>query len=266
MNHAFGLSQDGGIVVLVSGWSEGRNLPILPIQVCRSTDDGRTWQRHMLDTAMVPFGPIVLAPDGSLTCAMYHPSPRQPSRLCVSRNGGEQWTPGHVFTGGPGCTSENALLRCCNGLWLAAVRTTAGKLILYRSVDDRLTWEGPVETPVPGFPGDLLELDDGRIILLAGQRDPGRRGIIGSVSSDQGESWSPYRTFIAVTGCGSDHGYPSSIQLPDGRIVTVYYWGGRAEEGKYGGRQDLPDSFGLPWHRPYHMGVMHWNADDVFGD
>jgi len=173
---------------------------------------------------MVPFGPLVLTPDGSLTCAMYHPGPRQPSRLWVSRNGGQDGTPERVFTGGPGCTSKNALQRCRDGLWLAAARTTAGRLNLYRSEDAGRTWSAPV----------------------------------------QGESWSPYRTFISVTGRESDHGDPSSIQLPDSRIVSVYYWGGRADEARYGGRDDLPDSVGLPWHRPCHTGMTHWRADDVF--
>jgi hypothetical protein len=38
-----------------------------------------------------------------------------------------------------------------------------------------------------------------------------------------------------------DCGYPSSVQRPDGTIVTAYY------------------SDGAPDHRRYHMGVALWN-------
>ena len=41
MNHGVGLNAKGEIIVLVSGWSEGRRAPILPIQRCLSSDNGK---------------------------------------------------------------------------------------------------------------------------------------------------------------------------------------------------------------------------------
>ena len=41
----------------------------------------------------------------------------------------------------------------------------------------------------------------------------------------------------------TDGGYPSSVQLKDGTIVTAYY----ANQ--------------IQAHRRYHMGVVHWHAD-----
>ncbi len=52
-------------------------------------------------------------------------------------------------------------------------------------------------------------------------------------------------TFLSVPWKETDHGYPSSVQLGDGTIVTAYYFGGRKGEEKYGGRADLPGF--QPW-------------------
>ena len=70
-------------------------------------------------------------------------------------------------------------------------------------------------------------------------------------------------TFLSVPWKETDHGYPSSAQLDDGTIVTAYYFGGRKGEEQYGGRADLPNSHGLPWHRRYHMGVMRYRLEDL---
>ena len=262
MNHAFGRTANGELLLLVSGWSDGRRLPILPVQVCLSADDGQTWRRHTLRTCDIPFGRIILTPDGRLTCAMYSVQPRRACRLYVSRDNGRTWTAGPML-GIDQSTSETALLRCRNGRWLAAARSaTASHLYLYTSDDDGRTWSSAREAPLPGFPADLLELADQRIVLTAEQRDtdPPCSGITGCLSEDGGATWSPYRTFVSVPW-RSDHGYPSSVQLRDGTIVTAYYWGGRAGEGEYGGRTDLPDNRGLPWHPRYHMGVMRWRPE-----
>ncbi|MEZ6046020.1 MAG: sialidase family protein [Planctomycetaceae bacterium] len=69
-------------------------------------------------------------------------------------------------------------------------------------------------------------------------------GITASLSNDKGDTWEPHQTLISINW-SSDHGYPSNVELKDGSVLTVYYWGGRATEGQYGGRDDLPDNLGL---------------------
>ena len=64
------------------------------------------------------------------------------------------------------------------------------------------------------------------------------KGVDVCFSDDEGASWSePWR----VVDFQSDGGYPSSVQLPDGRVLTAYY--ARQVEG----------------HDRYHMGVVVWD-------
>ncbi|MEZ6046019.1 MAG: sialidase family protein [Planctomycetaceae bacterium] len=68
-------------------------------------------------------------------------------------------------------TSETALLRLKDGKWLAAARSnTSSFLYLYHSMDDGHTWSEPTSMKIPGFPANLYELSDGRILITAGQR------------------------------------------------------------------------------------------------
>ena len=265
MNHAFGLNAKGELVVLVSGWSERRRLPLLPVQVCISNDNGRTWQRHELPITDVPFGKIICSPDGTLTSAWYHhtsgPGTKtQVSRLYTSRDAGRSWELSRDLAEG-GC--ETALLRCRSGKWFAAVRNLAGGPVsLFVSPDDGRTWTGPQSAPMPGYPADLLQLADGKILLTTELRAASVSGVLAAVSNDEGATWSKPMTFVSVPW-NSDHGYPSSVQLADGTIVTGYYFGGRKGEDQYGGRADLSNSRGLPWHRRYHMAVMRYRLEDL---
>ena len=262
MNHAMGLNAQGELVVAVSGWSEGRRLPLIPVQVCISGDEGRTWERHLLATADVPYGNIICEPDGSLICGMYtgagDPAGRA-SHLYASADHGRKWEK-RITLARAG--SETSLLRCRSGKWLAAMRKESGGLDLFSSTDGGHTWGAPRAAPLPGYPGDLVQLDDGKVLLVAEPRGDGLHGVAATISEDEGETWKPYMVFVSMPWSG-DHGYPSSVQLADGTVVTAYYFGGRSGEGEHGGRADLPDNHGLPWHRRYHMSIMRWRLEDL---
>jgi len=129
------------------------------------------------------------------------------------------------------------------GVWLA------------RSWDDGQTWS-PLEAipaQISGAAHHLLGLRDGRLLCVWGNRhDPSIRAM---VSEDRGKSWSDGRGAVlqqddhqadagqAVTihayddtvteGLQTDIGEPCSAQLPDGRIITVYYWARRGEPLRY---------------------------------
>jgi hypothetical protein len=72
-----------------------------------------------------------------------------------------------------------------------------------------------------GLPSHLLRLKDGRLLMSYGHRRP-PFGNQARASSDHGRTWSDPTT-ISNDGAGGDLGYPSTVQLDDGSLVTVWY-------------------------------------------
>ncbi len=269
MNHAAGLNANGDLVVLVSGWSAGRQRPTLPMQVCISPDNGETWQRQVTDIRHVPFGDIVCSPDGTLVSALYSSQYADVDVgppgvvLFASEDDGQTWNEWQRL---PGNCNETALLRCSTGKWLAATRIPASDrhdvlvrsgqaLQLTTSQDKGEVWSTPQAVSLPSqHPAHLLELHDGPILLTYGSRIPGQYGVMVRLSDDYGESWSMPEPLISVS-VPTDCGYPSSVQLEDDTIVTAYYFGKRphAPEG-------TPPTYSVPWHHNYHMGVARWDT------
>lgn len=95
----------------------------------------------------------------------------------------------------------------------------------YRSTDDGLTWKLDT-TPVPdageGNPPSMLRLADGRVCLTYGLRAAPYE-ICARISNDAGRTWGKQLT-LRGPGGGRDIGYPASIQRPDGKVVTTYYF------------------------------------------
>ena len=95
----------------------------------------------------------------------------------------------------------------------------------YRSLDDGEHWK--IENiPAPdlgtGNPPSMIRLKDGRICLTYGHR-AAPFGIRARVSNDGGRAWEP-EIILRDDGGGTDVGYPRTVQRPDGRIVTIYYF------------------------------------------
>ena len=78
-----------------------------------------------------------------------------------------------------------------------------------------------------GAPAHLLKLEDGTIISVYGYRNA-PYGIKMMYSTDDGETWSTGHD-IFVNDSGEDVGYPSSVQLENGDILTVFYAKERAD-------------------------------------
>lgn len=73
-----------------------------------------------------------------------------------------------------------------------------------------------------------------RVLLTYGHRLPGE-GIRGIVSTDGGVSFPRERELVLRDDTTShDCGYPSSVLLGDGRILTVYYAIGSNEHADWG--------------------------------
>ena len=103
---------------------------------------------------------------------------------------------------------------------------------LYASDDDGCSWRylnRPAMFDTPGHSGNppsLLELRDGRLALVYGNRDGYK--ICARLSADQGESWSE-EIILRDGGANGDIGYARACALPNGNVVAVYYFNDRPD-------------------------------------
>jgi hypothetical protein len=264
MNVAAGQSKSGNLVVLCSGWTNEKQTErpkqppfrdvVIRSWVLRSNDGGRTWKRSEVFpaadpgwTEYIPFGDIWAGDDGALHTSCYQGEFTDPT-LSSKTKGWRSW---HFRSADDGHTwmpiaiigsrhNETDLLPLGGKSWLAAARTDRMELI--RSDDGGITWQTPQPvTERDEIVGHLARLMDGRVLMSYGVRIDGRRGVCAKLSSDDGRTWSePLR--LAHTVDGGDCGYPSSVQLGDGKIVTAWY------------SSETPDYLG------YHMGVTVWET------
>ncbi|MDW8061846.1 MAG: sialidase family protein [Nitrososphaerota archaeon] len=104
---------------------------------------------------------------------------------------------------------------------------------LYVSEDEGLTWRFISRVNRWGAPASLTLLRDGRLLCVYGYRAP-PYGIRARISSDGGATWGP-EIIIRDDGGSSDLGYPRSTELPDGRILTAYYFNEEKDKVKCDG-------------------------------
>jgi hypothetical protein len=243
-NHALGVTRDGELIVVSGGWDyqprdeKGvyKKKKLLRPTASRSKDGGRTWiiSDKFPDGSdgmtLVPFGNVETAADGALRVAAYSYNSAAKPRVdicytAVSRDNGSTWSLGSVV--GEPTANETDVLHLGGGKWLAAARNLGPtgqrghSTDIYASDDDAKTWRKIATPTEPNqHPADLLKLADGRVLLTYGDRRTDR-GVNICVSADGGKSWTESaRITRDVSG---DCGYPSSAQLKDGTIVTVFY-------------------------------------------
>ena len=127
-----------------------------------------------------------------------------------------------------------ASVRLPGGRILVAVRCQENRrtkdlrnwIDLYASDDDALSWRY-LNRPVPdtgngGNPPTLTRMADGRLCLTHGCRSS-PFALQARISDDEGLTWGAPITLHAGAG-NHDIGYPRTVQRPDSRMVTVYYW------------------------------------------
>ena len=112
-----------------------------------------------------------------------------------------------------------------NGTLIVHIRNwnenNQGETLQSESFDGGQTWTVPHSIGVWGIPSHLLKLSDGRLMMTYGYRRP-PFGNQARFSADHGASWSEPVT-ISDDGTCTDLGYPSSVELADGRFLTIWY-------------------------------------------
>jgi hypothetical protein len=197
-----------------------------------SGDGGRTWStpaavRSERLAWTSPFGRIIAAPDGALLAAAYGPVRGGPATafdaiVLRSRDGGASWGDESLVVAD---ASELSLCATADGL-LGAVRRADHATAIVGSADGGRTWSAPRAITQPlEHPADLCVLrGSGRLLLTFGRR---RRplGCGALTSADGGVTWDRDReVLLAGDGIGNDVGYPSTVQLDDGTVVTALYF------------------------------------------
>ncbi len=195
----------------------------------RSTDSGVTWSVPYRVPVNSPHGPIQLS-DGRLVYAgkrLWHENER--NGVADSSDDGKTWRwlaeiptrEGDSFAD----YHELHITEAANGHLICHIRNHASanerETLQTESSDGGRTWSMPHPIGVWGLPSHLVRLQDGRLLMSYGhRREP--FGNLARVSEDHGKTWSDPLT-ISNDGLGGDLGYPSTAQLDDGSLVTVWY-------------------------------------------
>lgn len=279
MNIAAGLAYNDDLIVISSGWSSkappGKPVPtgqgqILEPWISRSSDNGKTWvvsrssvkKPPYIDQQLVPHGNIVKISENRLAAPFYarlsanQRDRRRFSFILISNDNGNTW--GDEVIKLTDC-GEPFLLPLSNKRWLGVARSyrdasidsvvCLGEYLRYFiSTDQGKSWKEKYHlTGAAQHPGHLLRMNDGRILLTYGNRRPPTPSIQILLSDNEGETWNFHaRDLVSLEGAVirswgyGDMGYPSTVQLADGTLVTAYY------------------SWGIESHNRYHMGVVRW--------
>ena len=255
---ASGFTAKNELLVVASGMDDaanarGQRAPN-DVRVFRSTDFGKSWtpggefpKRLPGDLKPYPFGSLVRSRDETLRTIVYSVDESrqniESAWMMTSHDAGLTWAePAQIAKG----INESVLMPLAGTDWLCVARTSnrpapelGQELRQFRSTDDGQTWTD--EGLVAGYhkhPPHLLRLKDQRLLLTYGNRRDG--SIEARLSENDGKMWGTAHK-LYTTGPG-DMGYPSTAQLPDRKLVTVFY------------------AAQSPLHAGYHTGAIGWNA------
>ena len=204
-----------------------------------SRDNGKTWSKPRRAPVTSPHGPCRLG-DGSLVyVGSMAPGEEYESRDNTTRiraykstDDGRTWEPLSILplpADADGSVHEPYAIEMANGDLLATVRHQSltppimKSLKIYTAIshDKGKTWEKAEFLDLHGAPAHLLQHSSGAVVMTYSRRlEP--MGQYARVSRDFGRTWSA-DLLISPTPPDWDHGYPSSVELSDGDIFTVYY-------------------------------------------
>lgn len=219
----------GDLLVVFMTYDIERTAGTHQVYSVRSSDHGKTWSEPQpIDT---PFTQLE---------AVSTPPRRLPDRLLLTPYGNN--------TGDPRSYKHTAVLesRDEGRTWttLAEIRSKAFVLLepdIVRLPDERLlilnrptmtwtessdggkTWSDPKDLGISGDCPYLLLTS--KNVLLCGIRHRPTRSTCVIYSTDFGRTWSDLVTVDRVPGA-----YPSMVELPDGRVLIVYYTEGKGSD------------------------------------
>ena len=197
--------------------------------VRRSVDNGASWGQPVRTSATAPHGPIQLR-DGRLLYVGNGTWDGKPALVAEqSQDDGLSWQVISAFKTESGSIqglSEPHVVETRSGKLVAMFRNESSDtdkyLLQSESYDGGKTWTVLHATPIWGYPPHIIELKNGWLLVVYGHR---RKPFAekACISKDEGETWDIQNEITLAEAFNGDHGYPASIQLDDGSIITVYY-------------------------------------------
>lgn len=213
-----------------------------------STDRAKTWRgpyrlptfnqsRVMARTDLLVAGPL----DATLVLTAAKQN-NEEGRVFTARttDGGVTWKFGTWIGPEPtGFSIMPSSVRLSDSRILTTIRRQEGDshwIDAYLSTDNGSSFEflnKPAESTggSVGNPPSLLKLKDGRLAIIYGYRSP-PFGIRARLSNNEGRSWGKEILLRDDAGCW-DLGYPRSVQRPDGKIVSAYYFNDHPDQERY---------------------------------
>jgi hypothetical protein len=209
--------------------SAGQRQAELGQWVIRSTDGGASWSARYPGMVNSPHGPIQLSDGRLLYAGKELWTGQRRVGVCESLDDGQSWRWLAAIPPRPNDSVENYhelhAVEAVDGKIVAHIRnhnkTNSGETLQTESTDGGRTWTAPQSIGVWGLPSFLLRLRSGLLLMTYGHR----RAPLGNqarVSPDNGQSWSD-PMILSGDGVSSDLGYPSTVQLEDESLLTVWY-------------------------------------------
>jgi len=196
-----------------------------------SYDNGKTWSEPRRAPITSPHGPMRLE-DGTLFFVgrSFHTKELEDGiYVYTSQDDGATWqylsrVPAPEGATGVSCEPHAIQLK---DKILVGVRyhnlDVPGKLQIYtvESRDGGKTWENAHFLDLLGAPPHFLLHSTGALIMVYGRRcEP--MGQYARVSYDQGKTWGD-DFMVSPVSSSWDQGYPSTVELKNGDLLTVYY-------------------------------------------
>ena len=197
----------------------------------RSTDGGKTWEKPVKQTVSAPHGPIELSNKRLLYVGTGMIDGKYKIGVEESRSDGKSWKLISTIAIPDGMSYDDLHEP-------HVVEVSPAKLVMMirynpkdfsqnfmqqsESSNGGETWTILHATRIWGFPPHLIRLTNGCLLAVYGVRRPvySERACL---SKDGGETWDIDNEVILCQNINGDLGYPASVQLDDGSILTIYY-------------------------------------------
>ena len=202
---------------------------LLGTWMLRSVDGGLRWSPPYRVPVNSPHGPVAASGGRLLYAGKQLWEAGRKNGFCESTDDGVTWRWLSDIPLRPGDSAENYHE-------LHAVEAADRRIVVHirnhnpandretlqtESADGGKTWSLPHSIGVWGLPSHLLRLRDGRLLMSYGHRRPPFGNQV-RLSEDHGRTWSE-PALLSSEGYSGDLGYPSTAELANGDLLTVWY-------------------------------------------